>query len=79
MVIHIQDAHENYEAQKNIARTIESLAKSYGPAGLPLNQDRESAQPSPQMVVGLEGAKGPFDFAPYRSFPDMRLNGEIAV
>jgi len=30
LVIHIQDVHCNYEAQSNIAKILESLARRYG-------------------------------------------------
>lgn len=66
MVVHIQDAHANVEAQANIAKIIESIA-----AG------RKDLKPAP-FVVGLEGARGEFNFAPYRSFPDSRTARDAA-
>lgn len=32
----------------------------------------------PDTVVGVEGASGPFDFSPYRMFPDQQLTAAIA-
>ncbi len=52
LIIHIQDAHDQYDAQKNIARLIESLQAGAGIA-----------------LVGVEGATGGFNLAPYRNFP----------
>ena len=66
MVIHIQDAHGNVEAQRNIARAIQSLTKP------------DPKLPAVPILIGIEGAKGPFNFAPYRSFPDKENTQQIA-
>ncbi|MBI2119494.1 MAG: M48 family metalloprotease [Elusimicrobia bacterium] len=68
MIIHVQDAHENLEAQRNIARIIESLASS----------PRTDSNLISPMIVGLEGAHGPFNFSPYRSFPDKEISKEVS-
>ncbi|MBI4396068.1 MAG: hypothetical protein HY548_03165, partial [Elusimicrobia bacterium] len=84
MVIFVQDAHGNYEAQKNIAGIITSLAEmdaarrkskgaSTGPSRLaPLKGE------GPSILVGVEGAKGAFNFHPYRTFPDKKINQDVA-
>ena len=61
MVLHIQDAHGNAQAQENIAKTLDSLTK----------QEKG-------LLLGIEGARGAFDFHPYRSFPDPEVTKEIA-
>src|SRR3989338_7241136 len=62
IVMHIQDAHENFQAQANIAKILESLTKK--------GQDK--------IVVGLEGAQGKLNFTPYRSFPDKGIIKDVA-
>ena len=61
MVVHIQDVHENQEAQKNIAKIIESLERSFSPRA------------TGRLIVGLEGASGPFNFSLYRLFPNKQI------
>src|SRR3989338_386211 len=68
MVVHVQDAHENLEAQRNIAKIIESLAS---------NAQADSKAIAP-LIVGLEGAEGAFNFSPYRSFPDKEISKEVS-
>ncbi|MBI1979705.1 MAG: hypothetical protein HYS58_02965, partial [Elusimicrobia bacterium] len=73
MVIHVQDAHENYEAQKNIARILESLAS--GEKKQLAGGSQGNILPSrPLMIVGVEGARGEFDFTPYRTFPNKEIS-----
>ena len=55
------------EAQRNIARELESLA-------VPRNPTPETRP----LLVGIEGAQGPLNFAPYRSFPDTEITNQIA-
>lgn len=55
-VILIQDAHDVYSAQQNIALTLEHLQKQ-----VPFDEKNP-------FLIGLEGAEGPLDLAPYRSF-----------
>ncbi|MBI2119276.1 MAG: protein serine/threonine phosphatase 2C family protein [Elusimicrobia bacterium] len=74
MVIHIQDVHENYEAQKNIARIIQALKKPEIQSSL----QSPSSNPQVQLVVGLEGAKGSFAFDSYRSLPEKEHVKKIA-
>ncbi len=59
MVVHVQDAHANAEAQSNIAQIIEKIGTA-------------------PIIVGIEGARGPLDFSPYRSFPDANAAKETA-
>ena len=73
IVVHIQDIHQNVEAQRSIAEVIRALsdheaarAASRGPSG-----------ESP-LVVGVEGARGPLDFRLFRTFPDKEWNAQIA-
>jgi hypothetical protein len=49
LVVHIQDAHEIEDAQRNIAAMIDGLRTARGVS-----------------LVGLEGARGAFDFNPFR-------------
>ncbi|MBI2119474.1 MAG: hypothetical protein HYT97_07610 [Elusimicrobia bacterium] len=75
MVFQIQDVHENYEAQRNIARIIESLSEYPIQSFSSSNQFTKN---QPQLVVGLEGASGAMNFEPYRSFPDKEITKVIA-
>ncbi|MBI2119702.1 MAG: hypothetical protein HYT97_08760 [Elusimicrobia bacterium] len=89
MVFHIQDAHENFEAQKNIARIIELLAEARidnsgfrvraptKSSGNDLN-GHQNQRHQLRMVVGLEGASGPMNFEPYQTFPEPGITKEIA-
>ncbi|MBI2119639.1 MAG: hypothetical protein HYT97_08440 [Elusimicrobia bacterium] len=77
MIIHIQDAHENFDAQNNIARIIEALA-SNNPPIKGINQPSNLSNYQPQVVVGLEGSSGAMNFEPYRSFPDPKISKEVA-
>ncbi len=63
-IIHIQDAHGLEDAQRNMASIIETV-----------NRGLEGVHP---LVVGVEGAAGGFDFAPYRNFPDPDITRDIA-
>jgi hypothetical protein len=67
LVIHIQDVHANLEAQKNIAASLVSLAES--------SSDRKD---KPRLLVGLEGAEGPFFVNALRTFPDKEILNEGA-
>lgn len=67
LIIHIQDVHANLEAQKNIAASLVSLDAS------------TSAQnQAPRLLVGLEGAEGPFFIDALRTFPDKEILNEGA-
>ncbi|MBI4395985.1 MAG: hypothetical protein HY548_02745, partial [Elusimicrobia bacterium] len=63
LVFIVQDAHGNLGAQKNIAGIVESLSPADG------------AKP---LLVGVEGAHGPLDFAPYRALPHKDITKDIA-
>lgn len=54
-VVHIQDVHAQYEAQKNIASAIDVLSVTHE---------------TPRLLVGLEGAQGAFFLDAFRTFPD---------
>ncbi|MBK8870480.1 MAG: hypothetical protein IPN19_05415 [Elusimicrobia bacterium] len=54
-VVHIQDVHAQYEAQKNIASAIDALSATHK---------------TPRLLVGLEGAQGAFFLDAFRTFPD---------
>ncbi|MGQ0643952.1 MAG: AAA family ATPase [Elusimicrobiota bacterium] len=71
LVVHIQDVHGNPEAQENIARSIAWLQEQYGR----LSEDRRAPA---QVLVGLEGAAGPFLTSVYRTFPDKKILEEVA-
>ncbi|MBI4395947.1 MAG: hypothetical protein HY548_02555, partial [Elusimicrobia bacterium] len=62
LVLILEDAHHNEEAQRNIAGIIEALNNK---ADAPL-------------LVGIEGSHGPLHFAPYRAFPDKQATRDIA-
>ncbi len=63
IIIHIQDVHDNFQAQENIANSIKHLATNYQ---LPITN-------YPDLLVGLEGAQGPFLTSAYRAFPDKNI------
>jgi len=61
-VILIQDAHCLYEAQKNIARSIQFIAGQ-----------KPDSFPKAQVFIAVEGAEGPIDMTPFRNFnPEIR-------
>jgi len=62
LVILVQDIHLQEEAQRNIATVLNSVAAASGAT----------------VLVGVEGAFGAADFAPYRSGADARLTAEVA-
>ncbi len=76
MVVHIQDAHGNVEAQKNIAKAIEFL--SQGQNKTPSPNLGEGQGEDPHLIVGIEGARGAFNFAAYRAFSDNDITKQIA-
>lgn len=61
--VHIRDLHCNYEAQLNIARTLEILY-------------RESSE-KPLLVL-VEGAQGDVDVDFFGSFPDKKIQQEVS-
>jgi hypothetical protein len=62
LVIVIQDVHLNLEAQQNIASILSALNHRHAVL----------AQPRP-LLVGIEGAFGPFQFDGFRAFLDKQL------
>lgn len=67
LVVLIQDVHLNQEAQQNIANIL-----------LSLNDTAFLRSPAHPMLVGVEGAFGPFDFSRFRAFEDKRLVKAVA-
>ena len=63
MVIHIQDAHCNYEAQTNIANVIDNLMDEY---------------PEQVRLVAVEGSVGLIDTSPFAEFSDAEIKDEVA-
>lgn len=92
IVVNVQDAHGNAEAQRNIARIIESFvqekigtapyfsgqAEANLGANTATNPGAKKLGAVPNLIVGIEGARGAFNFHPYRSFPDAAITKEIA-
>ncbi|MBI2118260.1 MAG: hypothetical protein HYT97_01375 [Elusimicrobia bacterium] len=72
IVLHIQDAHENFQAQANIAKILESLIRNTSYIS------KQNSKAQGKIIVGLEGAKGELNFAPYRSFPDKEIIKDVA-
>lgn len=63
----IQDVHLNREAQKNISGLFVGLTNK-------ANQ----LSPNHRLMIGVEGAFGPFDFSRFRAFPDKSINKNVA-
>ena len=61
-IIHIQDAHDNIEAQKNIRNVLQAMTQN----------STEGSKQLP-LLVGIEGAQGSFNFETYHSFPDRSI------
>jgi hypothetical protein len=76
LVIHIQDAHGIVEAQRNIAGMIAALADSPSPwKGEGRGGGEKERVP---LLVGVEGAAGPFNLGPYRDWPDAEAVKKVA-
>jgi len=63
LIIHIQDAHCNYEAQSNISKILESIMKQY---------------PNQVNLVAVEGSVGNIDTSPFAEFSDVDIKREVA-
>lgn len=63
LVIHIQDAHCNYEAQMNIGEIINGLMKEY---------------PDHVKLIAVEGSVGVIDTSPFAEFSDKEIKKEVA-
>lgn len=61
MIFVVQDAHEIESAQRNIAQTLSHL----------------QAQGKEPLVVGLEGASGPFEIGQYRTLSNKKAQREV--
>lgn len=63
LVIHIQDAHCNYEAQSNVGQILNNLMKEY---------------PDQVKLVAVEGSVGNIDTSPFAEFSDKEIKKEVA-
>ncbi len=89
-IIHIQDAHGIEDAQRNMANIIETMARGLGGEGGERGESKDvndsvsataslpSLSSRSSLLVGVEGASGGFDFAPYRDFPDPDITRDVA-
>jgi hypothetical protein len=64
LIIQIQDAHCNFEAQSNTARILEELFKKYG---------------KELKVVNVEGSSGVLDTSALTLFPDREIKKQLAL
>ena len=63
LIIHVQDAHCNYEAQSNISQILDTLMKEY---------------PEQIKLVAVEGSVGVIDTSPFAEFSDKEIKREVA-
>lgn len=63
LVIHIQDAHCNYEAQTNISQILDGIMKEY---------------PDQVRLIAVEGSVGVIDTSPFAEFSDKEIKKEVA-
>lgn len=63
LVIHVQDAHCNYEAQSNIGQILNTVMKEY---------------PDQVKLVAVEGSVGLIDTTPFAEFSDKEIKKEVA-
>ncbi len=63
ILIHVQDAHCNYEAQNNIAQILDKLMGEYG---------------DQLTLVAVEGSVGIIDTSPFAEFSDAEIKKEVA-
>jgi hypothetical protein len=63
LIIHIQDAHCNYEAQSNIGQILNAIMKEY---------------PDQVKLVAVEGSVGNIDTSPFAEFSDKEIKKEVA-
>lgn len=63
IVIHVQDAHCNYEAQTNINNILDGLMKEY---------------PDQIRLIAVEGSVGVIDTSPFAEFSDAEIKREVA-
>ena len=83
LIIHVQDAHGIVEAQKNTASMIEFLSgmNTSNPKKILLPTEEGHQKPDvgrSTLLVGLEAAKGAFNMAPYRDWPDVQATRDVA-
>ena len=65
LIIHVQDAHCNYQAQKNYAEMLRQIAKSANVKKRNLN------------LIGLEGATSLLDLLKYAALPDKKIKERL--
>ncbi|MFN0118321.1 MAG: hypothetical protein ACKVQC_08555 [Elusimicrobiota bacterium] len=65
LIVLLQDVHLNFEAQNNLAQML-----------IALNQKAQKKLET--LVVGVEGAFGPFDFKRYRALNNLDLQKKLA-
>lgn len=63
LIIHVQDAHCNYEAQTNISQILTKLMKEY---------------PDQIKLIAVEGSVGNIDTSPFAEFSDKEIKKEVA-
>ena len=63
LIIHIQDVHAHYEAQKNYAKIMRSIT---------------DLMPEQKVLVALEGASGPLTVEIFKIVPDSKMKLQIA-
>lgn len=68
-VIIIQDAHESYDAQLNIAGILEDLAQEKEELASNSSSDNPHSPEVTNFVIGIEGAIGRIDVDHLRSYP----------
>ena len=63
IVIHIQDSHANYEAQKNYAQALERVVTPH------FNGSKK--------LMAMEGAEGPLDVTLFKTIPDKKIQSTV--
>ncbi|MBI1978276.1 MAG: hypothetical protein HYS55_05945, partial [Candidatus Omnitrophica bacterium] len=77
LVVHIQDAHVNEEAQRNIARVIDYMNKTIPPP--PLSSPTQwGEERRGGLLVAVEGASGDLDTTLFAAFPDEEARTAVA-
>ena len=64
LIIHIQDSHANYEAQKNNIKMLESLTQTQLNGG--------------KKIIAIEGASGSLSVSHLRACPDNRIKEDVS-
>ncbi len=74
LIIHIQDAHANYSAQKNIAQVIEKITEEFRKAAAADGRDPETLQ----IGIAVEGFEGAPDFSTLSKLPKNEIQRQAA-